>query len=85
MNKEKIGKLKEELDDIMRLVSDIQMTLNFREEVASRDGVVDLLRLRNGESIYTKLEPSDIESVDTKIDVMMSAVRKRVSSIAPTQ
>lgn len=85
MNKEERWKLKEELDDIARLISDIQMALVFREGLDSRNGVVDLIRLGNGETIYTKLGLSDIEAVDKKLDVMISTVRKKVSSITLTQ
>lgn len=84
MNEEEIRNLREELDDITRLISDIQIILTFKEELASRDSVVDLIQFRNGESIHMKLEPSDVEAVDTKIDVMVSAVRKKLSSITRT-
>jgi len=65
--KSKWAKLVEDLDDLVRLASDIKLSLGFRDRLEATNGFVDLIVFGNGESVFTKLSDIDIKMLEEKI------------------
>jgi len=59
------------LDDLLRLASDVRMALDFRDRLEETGGVVDLVVFATGERVFTKLSPEDLKAIDARITAMI--------------
>ena len=71
----------EDLDNIMRLLRDIRMAVDFRERLKMTGGVADLVVFGTGERIFTRLSPDDIAAIDNKINQMINELVNRVNKL----
>ncbi len=73
--------LREELDDIERLIRDVRIALDFRETLDADNGRIDLVRWGSGKSVFVTMSPEDIAAVDSEIEDMSARLKSKVAGL----
>ena len=73
--------LKEQLDEITRIIQDIRMAQDFKEALENNDNKISMVNFGNGESIFTTLEANVKDQIDDKIAALTEQLKEKVAAI----
>ncbi len=74
-------KLREKLDEIVRIINDIRVAQDFKEDLITNNNKVRMVNFGNGESISTILDNNVIGQIDVKIIALVKQLKAKVAEI----
>ncbi len=70
--------LNEKLDEIVRIINDIRIAQDFKEDLANNNNKVNMVNFGSGESVFTTLDPKVKEQIDEKIVAFLKQLKTKV-------
>ncbi len=73
--------LKEQLDEIFRIIDDIRVAQDFKDDLAANKNKVSMVRFGNGESVFTTLDSKVVDQMDAKIAALVQQLKTKADEL----
>ncbi|KKK68333.1 hypothetical protein LCGC14_2945120 [marine sediment metagenome] len=73
--------LRENLDEIFRIINDIRVAQDFKDDLVANKNKVNIVSFGNGESVFTTLDSKVVDQMDVKIAALVQQLKTKVDEL----